>query len=237
MVHTDPMSTSWAFVRQTIFATADPAADSAALRTAYGLPAGFTDPMLLEHGIADETIPVGTDQYLELLSPSSDASPLNHWLGKRGGPGGYGVAVQVPEMAPIRERAVERGVKILIEELAFGHPIMQLNPRQCGTLLDLDEMPDRAKWFWDDITPGPSASALIDGVVEIEIGVAEPSATAALWAYLLDVEQSTATSVDLGTRVTFVPPTSGGIQAVTLRSVGERPPDTARLGATFRHVN
>lgn len=235
MVHNVPVGTSWAFVRQTIFATAQPVVDSSALREAYALPNGFTDPMLLEHGIADETIPVGPEQYLELLSPTGDASPLHRWLGRRGGSGGYGVAVQVPEMAPIRARATERGVDILIEEMAFGHPIMQLSPRQCGTLLDLDEMPDRAQWFWDDITPGPSPSALVDRVVEIEIGVTEPAVTAALWAYLLDVDQPTDTSVEVGTRITFVPQTSGGIQTVTLRS-NAPVADIERLGTTFRHV-
>ncbi|MCU1395771.1 MAG: hypothetical protein JWM34_4199 [Ilumatobacteraceae bacterium] len=232
------MSTSWAFVRQAIFATSSPADDSAELRAAYALPKGFTDPMLLEHGIVDETIPVGPDQYIELLSPASDASPLTGWLAKHGGQGGYGVAVQVPDMASIRSRVVEQGIKILIEQDAFGHPIMQLNPRQVGgLLLDLDEMPDRSAWFWDDITPGPAGDATVDSIVEIEVGVPDPLEFAALWAHLLDVDQPTPTSVDLGMRISFVEAEVAGVLAITLRVAGgDTIADSTRLGVSFRHV-
>ena len=73
--------------------------------------------------------------------------------------------------------------------------------------------------------------------MDIEIGVADPLETAALWAYLLDIAQLSPTSVDLGTRVTFVPATTGGIQTVTLRCVGEPAADVQRLGVTFRHTS
>ena len=232
------MSTSWAFVRQTIFATSRPIEDSAMLRAAYSLPEGFTDPMLLEHGLADETIPVGPEQYLEILSPAGETSPLTGWLAKHGGHGGYGIAVQVPDMTAIRERVVERGVKILIEQEALGHRIMQLNPRQVGgLLLDLDEVPDRSVWFWDDITPGPSADATVDGVLEIEVGCSDPEVFAGLWADLLDVDQPTPTSVDLGTRISFVAAETAGIAAVTLRAAaGGEIHDGEQLGVTFRHT-
>ena len=231
------MNTRWAFVRQTIFATSQPIEDSRVLRDAYSLPAGFTDPMLLEHGIADETVPIGPDQYLELLSPAGEASPLHGWLAKHGGHGGYGIAVQVPDMASIRERVVDRGIKILIEQDAFGHPIMQLNPRQVGgLLLDLDEMPDRSAWFWDDITPGPSSGAVVDAVLDIEIGVSDPDGFAALWAHLLDVDQPTPRSVDLGTRITFVEAETAGVVAVTLRINGDRDvADRQQFGVMFHH--
>ena len=232
-VQTGAMSSSWAFVRQMIFATAELVADSEALSSAYGLPPGFTDPMLLDFGIADETIPIGPEQYIELLSPAGDDSPLHAWLDKRG-VGGYGVAVQVPDMTAIRERAMAAGVSIVIEQEALGHRIMQLNPRRMGMLLDLDEVPDRTRWFWDDITPGPAADARVDALAEIEIGVAEPETTAALWAHLLDVDQPTATTVDLGTIVSFLTAEHAGVLALTLRTAEELP-DRSLLGVTFRH--
>lgn len=231
------MSTSWAFVRQVIFATPDPSGDSTLLRDSYALAQGFRDPLLLEYGIADETIPVGAEQYIELLSPSGDASPLHAWLARTGGPGGYGVAVQVPDIAAIRERAIERGVKVLIDQEALGHRVMQLNPRQVGILLDLDGVADRSTWFWDDITPGPAAGATIDGVAEVEIGVPDPAATAALWASLLGVDQLSETTVDLGTTISFVAAERGAITAVTMYAApgAAVSPDTSMLGVTIRH--
>lgn len=234
MVQTGPVSASWAFVRQLIFATVEPERDSAALRHEYGLPAGFTDPMLLDFGIADETIPVGSEQYIELLSPAGDQSPLHAWTSKRGGAGGYGVAVQVPDISAIRERAVAAGVAILIEQEALGHRIMQLDPRRMGLLLDLDEVPDRSRWFWDDITPGPAADAGIDALLEVEIGVVDPEVTAALWADLLAVPQPSSTTVDLGTTISFVAAERAGMRAVTLRSP-EAQSERSMLGVTFRH--
>lgn len=231
------MSNSWAFLRQVVLATVDPSADSAALRATYGLPVGFTDPELLAHGIADETIPVGPRRFVELVSPSGDHSPLTPWLAKRGGRAGYGVAVQVPDIAAIRERVVSRGVGIMIEQEALGHRIMQLHPRQVGILLDLDEVPDRTSWFWDEISPGPAAAALIDDIVEIEIGVPDPCAMATLWSHLLDVEQPTESSVDLDALIQFVAADIASMRAVTMQTATGRtsPADAEFVGVTFRH--
>jgi len=231
------MSDSWAYLRQVVLATVDPVGDTAALRAAYGLPVGFTDPELLAHGIADETIPVGPRRFVELVSPSGDHSPLTPWLAKRGGRAGYGVAVQVPDIPAIRARAVSRGVGIMIEQEALGHRIMQLHPRQVGILLDLDEVPDRNAWFWDEISPGPASAALIDDIVEVEIGVPDPHAMAALWSHLLDVEQPTETSVDLGTLIQFVAADSPSMRAVTVQTVSGRtsPADAEFVGVRIRH--
>lgn len=231
------MNDSWAFVRQVVLATATPEADATALRDTYALPHGFTDPELLEHGIADETIPLGPRQYLELIAPASETSPLNAWLGRAGGRAGYGVAVQVPEMAVIRERAQRLGVRIMIDQLAFGHPIMQLHPRDVGILLDLDEAADKDWWFWDEISPGPSDTAVVDAVLAVEVGVTDPERMAALWSELLAVAQPTATSVDLGTTVNFVPADRGCLLAVTLQLANGEPmrDDVELVGIKFRH--
>lgn len=233
------MTEPWAFVRQVVLATTDPDTDIDALRAAYRLPAGFTDPELAEHGIADRTIPTGPEQFLEVIAPSSPSSPLHAWLGRLGGRAGYGLAVQVPDMAAIRDRAASLGVRIVIDQEARGHRIMQLHPGDVGILLDLDESADRNWWFWDDISDGPAPDAIVDGVVEIEVCTPDPERMAALWSTLLGVDRPTATAVDLGTTIRFVGGDHRGVRAVTLRLTDRAPSvvdDAEMFGITFRHV-
>ncbi|MEO6123210.1 MAG: hypothetical protein ABIR32_05835 [Ilumatobacteraceae bacterium] len=228
---------SWGFVRQVVLATSDPEGDGAMLRSAYGLPAGFTDPELAEHGIADMTIPVGPEQFLEIIAPASPASPLTNWLARLGGRAGYGVAVQVPDMTSIRERAVGAGVRIMIDQTARGHRIMQLHPSDMGMLLDLDEAADRQWWFWDEISEGPAADAAVDAVLAIEIGVADPAVMAARWAAVVGVELLSPTSVDLDTTVHFVEAERNGLRGVTLREAPghDHIPDAEWFGVRFSH--
>ncbi len=234
---TAAMSDSWAFLRQVVIATPDAARDSATLRSTYRLPIGFTDPMLLEHGVADETIPLGPTRYVELISPANDSSFLHPWLQRVGGAAGYCVAVQVPDIDAIRARATDLGVRVLVDQLALGHKVMQLHRRDFGLILDLDEIADRSVWFWDDVTPGPSPDAIVDDIVEVVVGVTDPQHVATTWATLVDVPQPTPTSVDFGLTIQFVASDSPGLQTVTLQlaSGATAVDDQVIAGVTFRH--
>ena len=48
-----------------------------------------------------------------------------------------------------------------------------------GILLELDGVSDPATWFWDDVTPGPNADALVDSMGATgEFAIVSSTATA-----------------------------------------------------------
>ena len=175
-------------LRQTALGTADFEGDGARLRELFGLSRGYTDPMVEEVGMADETLPVGTDAYLEVVAPLHDKAPITGWLAKVGGTAGYCVSIQVPDLAPCLAAAEAAGVRVAIDLDVHGIRIVQFHPGDLGLLVELDEIPDAQQWHWDDVEFEPSPNALIRDVVGIDVAAKDPFARAELWASILGVE-------------------------------------------------
>ncbi len=123
---------SWAILRQVVIATADHAADVAAVRSAFGFGEGFGDPELKDLALLDATMPVSGKRYLELIGPENDTAAVTKWLTKIGGRGGYVLSVQHPDPDAVRARALERGVRVPIDTTALGHTVIQLHPQDVG---------------------------------------------------------------------------------------------------------
>jgi hypothetical protein len=196
---------NWAILRQLVLATDDALGAAGRIAEQLGLPAGFADPMLAGIGLADAAMPVGPVQFLEVVGPLDDTSYINRWLRKVGGAGGYCLSVQVPDAPAAKARAQALGVRLPADEVLMGHPLFQMHPADVGILLELDGVSDPATWFWDDVTPGPAADALIDSIVSVTIGVPDPVATAAQWAHIIGIERAAPTALDFsGCAVDFV---------------------------------
>jgi len=231
----------WAVLRQVVIATNDHAADVTAVRAAFGLGSGFGDPELKELALLDATMPVSDKRYLEIIGPENDSAAVTKWLNKIGGRGGYVLSVQHPDPDAVRARALARGVRVPIDTTALGRVVIQLHPQDVGLLLEVDGIADRSQWFWDDIDPGPEPGALIDAIVGVEVPVAEPAATRALWLDLLGLgEQRSPDAIDLGgIQVRFVPGGPSADWTVLLRRAGDggdRAVEPALPGITFRLV-
>jgi catechol 2,3-dioxygenase-like lactoylglutathione lyase family enzyme len=238
MTSVQPSGDSWAKLRQVAMASDDAPAGERLLRETLGLPVGFADPELPKIGMTDATLALGDETYLEVIGVADETSHLNRWLAKVGGSGGYAISVQVPDVSAIRKRAGELGVRIAIDTTAFGRPVLQLHPKDVGMLLEFDEIDDPAVWFWDDVTPGPSADAVVDRIEEIEVGVEDPQAMAELWATLAGLERKSPTSVDFGPTITFVPAVPAQLKAIVLavRDGQPHPPTQTMLNVEFRFV-
>jgi hypothetical protein len=232
---------SWAILRQVVIATADHAADVAAVRSAFGFGEGFGDPELKDLALLDATMPVSGKRYLELIGPENDTAAVTKWLTKIGGRGGYVLSVQHPDPDAVRARALERGVRVPIDTTALGHTVIQLHPQDVGVLLEVDGIADDSAWFWDDIDPGPEPDALVDAIVSVEVPVADPSAMNSLWHDLLGLGAPVfADTIDLGgIPVRFVPGGPSADWVVTLRRAaegGDRATEPNLPGITFRLV-
>jgi len=179
----------WAILRQVVIATTEHAADLAAVRQAFGLGQGFEDPELEELHMADATMPVSKDTYLEFIAPIDDQAAVTRWLTKIGGRGGYVLSVQHPDPLAVKQRAEAMGIRVPVDVEAFGSPVVQLHPQDVGLLLEVDGITDPRAWFWDEINPGPEPDALVDELLGVEVPVADPAATTAQWLQLLGLPE------------------------------------------------
>ena len=212
----------WAQLRQVVLATTDIERAGASVRATLGLGPGFADPELDEVGLADDTMPVGPDAFLELVAPVSTDHPVRGYLDRIGGAGGFCLSVQHPDPRAAASRAADLGIRITttVEEFMGAH-IIQLHPADCGVLLELDGIADPARWFWDDrddVVPTPE-SALVEDVVAVDVAVDDPTAMAERWRALMGLPDGTPDQVDLSGRVVrFVHPEGGrrGLVAVDL---------------------
>jgi hypothetical protein len=236
------MTASWAKLRQVVIGTTDHRADVAAARTAFGLGEGFADPEVAHMSLVDATLPVSPGRYLEFVAPTDDTISFAKWLAKIGGRGGYVLSVQHPDPLACKERALARGIRVPVDVEAFGKPVVQIHPKDVGLLLELDGITDPDVWFWDDVDPGPEPGASIDGIVGVEVPVADPVAMSALWHELLDLgAPAKPDEIDLGgIYVRFVPGGPSADWTVLLKRATESATDSATdpglPGITFRLV-
>lgn len=233
--------TDWALLRQVVLATDDIEGAGTLIREKFRLGKGFADPELATVGLADDTMALAGGSYLELVAPSSGApmgAALSRWLAKTGG-GGYALSVQHSDAVGARDRAVALGVRLAADQLVMGHPIVQFHPADAGLLLELDGIADPEKWFWDGLGVDPSPDALIDGVVAVEAGVADPAATTSLWTEILGFGPVERHAFDLGGRLVRLVDRADRPQwTITLRRspAGAELSDGTLLGAAFRYV-
>lgn len=218
----------WTILRQVVLGAADHDATSRAVREGLGLAAGFADPLLASMGLRDETIRIGGEAHLEIVSPLSADASINRWLEKVGGLGGFSLSIQVPDVAPLLEAAAAAGVRVLMDERHFGRRIVQLHPGDMGLLVELDEIPEPTQWFWDDIEADVPEAPAVDDVLGVEVASADPAAQARLWAQVLGAEVvlpdgAAAPQVWLGSRwMRFVEGGTAAMTAVDLRATGGR---------------
>ncbi len=174
-------------MRQVIIGTSEMETASKELRSAFGLAPGFADPILETIGMDDETLRVGGEAHLELVSALTPEASIATWCAKVGGGGGYGLSIQVGDLAPFLERAEALGIRTIADQVVYDHRIVQLKPGDLGLLVELDEIPDASEWFWDDIEGETSENPVIDDVLAVEISSHDPDAQAEKWATLFDV--------------------------------------------------
>ncbi len=182
-------------IRQVIIGAGDMSIASKELREAFGLAVGFADPLLEGINMDDETFRVGPEAHLELVGALTPEAPIAKWCEKVGGGGGYGLAIQVPALGPLLERAGSLGARTIEDLVVYERRIVQLHPGDLGILVELDEIPEAEQWFWDDIVADVSQNPVIDDVIAVEVSNPDPAAIAQKWSTLFDVPVETVDGV------------------------------------------
>lgn len=219
---------NWAIIRQVIIGAGDMELAGKEMREAFGLAKGFADPLLEGIGMDDETFRVGPEAHLEIVGALRPDVPIAAWAEKVGGGGGYGLAIQVNDLKPLLDAAALLGVRTIEDLEVYGHRIIQLHPADLGLLIELDEIKDPTKWFWDDVEAEVSEAPIIDDVLAVEVSSADPAAQASKWATLFGIDVAEVDGVPqikLGSRtVRFVRGDVKMMTGVDVKAVAGREP-------------
>jgi len=230
----------WAIIRQVVIGAEDGTATAKELCETLGLAPGFPDPELADIGLADETIRVGREAHLEVVSPLGPEASLHRWIERGGGPGGYCLSVQVPDVAARIAAAEAAGVGLAADVVAMGRHVIQLKPGAMGLLVEFDEIPDPEVWFWDDVVTAEPDNPLVDDVLAVEVASPDPQAQAELWSAVWGLPLEAGTEVPemrVGSRtVRFVEGTRRMLTAVDLAAAPGTEPMMTTIGGVELRV-
>lgn len=230
-------------MRQVVLLTTDLAPALHSARTLLGLEPGVQDAEMADFGLTHEVMVVGSSSYLEICAPLDlDADTTATRFLRRGGEGGYMLALQVSDAAQLRQRLAGHGITPIFEQELHGNLVTQLAPKALGTLLEVDEIiVPGVDWHYDRILDRVRTD-VSSRIVGADIAVTEPTAMAALWREVFDlspIEHSGASveihraalRTDDGAVLRFIEPTDGrlGVVAFDVQMT-----DRARAGAVHQ---
>ena len=164
-----------------------------AFRTKLGVDVAFNDPSVATFGLRNAVMPVG-NQFVEVVSPTREGTAGGRYLERRGGDGGYMVILQADQHADRRQRAVDLGIRRVMEHQGKHYTIMQLHPADTGgSFLEIDEQvggEDMATGPWEPAGPDwqkARRTDVVTGIGAAEIQSPEPTRLAARWSDILEL--------------------------------------------------
>lgn len=216
-------------LRQVVWVASDLDAAEATIAGHFGLKPAFRDPGMADLGLENVVMPCG-EQFVEIVSPTTDDSSAGRLLRKRFGDGGYMVILQTQSLDWIRVRVNQHDVRVVYEAKADGITGLHLHPADVGaTLLSIDACEMAEEWPW----AGPDwreyvDTSVVNGISAVELQADDPDAVARVWSSLLGCPyRDGALRLD-DAEVRFVPARDGrgdGLRAVDLRAS-----DRSRVG-------
>lgn len=207
----------------------DPVVDELCER--FDVSVCFRDPGVGEFGLHNALMVIG-DQFLEVVSPTTDGTTAGRLLAKRSGDGGYMVLHEVDDLDRRLERLAELDVRIVWSGDFATIRGRHLHPRDVGgAIVSIDEPVPAGSWTWGgpDWRSSAHASRVVAGIAGVTVSASDPAAMAARWREL---------DVAAGVRFVEAGPRGDGLDEVDLVAVDrDRVGETATVcGTRFRLV-
>ncbi|MEM7338989.1 MAG: VOC family protein [Actinomycetota bacterium] len=187
----------WIRLRQIAIVASDLRTAALDIGSVLGVEACFTDPGVSTFGLKNTLWPVG-NQFLEVVTPTSDGTAGGRYIERRGGDSGYMVITQVDDVARRRARAAELDIRVAYD-LHYpdeGHDGIQLHPGDTGgTFFEMDQMlmdgadqPD-GPWYPAGKNWKPFVRTdMVAGIAAAEIQSPDPEPLARRWADMAEID-------------------------------------------------
>ena len=196
----------------------DPTVDE--LCSAFDLRVDYRDPGVAEFGLHNALMVVG-DQFLEVVSPTTDGTTAGRLLDKRDGDGGYMAIYEVDDLDDRVERLGRLGVRIV---WSGDFPTIRgrhLHPADVGgAIVSIDQPVPAGSWAWAGTDWQAHRSDVVAGIAGVVVAADDPQAMAARWAEL---------AVDTSVRFVEAGERGEGIDGLSLVAA-----DRGRVGETSR---
>lgn len=231
-------------LRQVAFVAADLGPVEQQIENELGVELCYRDPGVGKYGLTNALYPVG-DKLLEVVCPTEDGTTAGRLLEKRNGDGGYMVILQVEDLAAVRSRIDQHGIRIVSEPKGEGVVGLHLHPKDVGgAILSVDQTEKWDDWGW----AGPTwrehiKTGTVTDMVGVAIQSADPAAMAKRWATVLgrDVTaQGSESHIQLDEGVLQFVPTGDdrgdGVSAIDVRAADGAARTTNLCGVAVNFV-
>lgn len=159
------------------------------LKSVLDLGKPFADPGVAEFGLENAVFAIG-DQFLEVVWPVTDDAPVQRFLKRNGGPGGYMAIFETDDIEGTRKRLDGAGIRrvwnIDLDDISASH----IHPADVGAaIVSIDETRPWGSWRWGgpdwkkNAIEGELSGALLQGP--------DPNSLASRWAAALGVPAAT----------------------------------------------
>jgi hypothetical protein len=112
------------------------------VRSALGLEVAYRDPSVGRFGLRNIVCPLGTEDFLEVVSPVVDGTAAARYLTSRGHDAAYMVLLECDDPAPVRDAVRRLGLRVAATLDTDDYLTYHLHPRDCGgVLLSIDWAP------------------------------------------------------------------------------------------------
>jgi hypothetical protein len=150
-----------------------------------GLSVCFRDPGVGEFGLRNALMVIG-DQFLEVVSPTTDGTTAGRLLDKRSGDGGYMAIFEVDDLDERLVHLAQRDVRTVwgidLADIRGRH----LHPRDVGgAIVSLDQPQPLGSWRWAGPTwSAHGANQVVTAIAGVTVGADDPAAMHARWSDL-----------------------------------------------------
>ena len=215
------------------------------LESAIGVRDGFNDPGVAAFGLKNVVYSAG-ESFVEVVVPVQENTAAGRTIDKHG-EGGYMAIFQVTDIASVRERAADMGIRVVWHAELEDIQAMHLHPKDIGAaIVSIDEPVPYASWRWGGPRwIGDDTPSVEGGVREMTVVAPDPGDVAGRWAAVLGEPLSEGNTIvlDEGRQtVRFVARGAGasereGISAFVVAVPGAEPSTVEIAGATFAVIS
>jgi hypothetical protein len=189
------------------------------VQSALGLEVAYRDPSVGQFGLRNIVCPLGTEDFLEVVSPVAEGTPAARFLAGRGQDSAYMVLLECADPAPVRVAVEQLGLRVAATLDTDDYLTFHLHPKDCGgVLLSIDWAP--RGW----IGAGPDwrekvRTGITRGFQAVVMACRDVEAMAARWAALTTDPCLDGTLLLANAEIRFVEAAPGedvGVRAVEL---------------------